>query len=72
MALVSTCVDATTIKVIYENADAKVNNNEAKSEVTGLSLPLTGATSRQARNFIAKVQDGFSSGDSNLSGDKVF
>ncbi|EPX77431.1 hypothetical protein [Litoreibacter arenae] len=72
MGSVSTCDGAVTLKAIYENADARVKTEEATLEVTGLSLPLTSATAGQARNFIAKVQDVFGSGDGGFPGDKDF
>lgn len=72
MGSVSTCDGAVTIKAIYENADARVKSEEATLEVTDLALPLTSATGGQARNFIAKVQDVFGSGDGGFPGDKDF
>jgi hypothetical protein len=72
MGMVSGCDGEVTLKAIYENADARVKSEEATLEITGLNASANTATAGAARNFIAKVQDVFGSGDSGFPGDKDF
>lgn len=68
----SACEGRVRLKAIYENLDARLKREEFTIEVTGIDMTSRSATGGQARNFIAKVQDVFGSGDGGFPGDKDF
>lgn len=72
MGIVSCCDSEVAFKAVYENADARVKSEEVTLDVTGIDIPSNAATGGQARNFIAKVQDVFGSGEGGFPGDKDF
>lgn len=68
----SACEGNLRLKAIYENQDARLKREEFTIEITGIDMSRRNAVGGQARNFIAKVQDVFGSGEGGYPGDKDF
>ncbi|WP_312526525.1 hypothetical protein [Paracoccus sp. (in: a-proteobacteria)] len=60
------------IKAVYENPDRRVKREEFTLEITDINPTSRQARGGEARNFIAKVQDVFGSGEGGFPGDKDF
>ncbi len=68
----SACGGNTTLKAVYQNDTARVKREEFTLPITGINVQSGTANGGQARNFIAKVQDVFGSGNGGYPGDKDF
>lgn len=70
--VVSACEGRLRLKAVYGNAARRVKREEFTLEISGIDAAARKAAGGQARNFIAKVQDVFGSGEGGFPGDKDF
>lgn len=64
--------DTAMVEVIYENAGQRLKREVFTLSITGIRAESKSFIPGEAKNFIAKIQDVFGSGEGGFSGDKGF